>query len=118
MSRFSSIYERTSARSQLWMHGEPIEYKRSGEHEWHIYRAIVVRSEEEIVREVGDIVGPKSAILNIFTSDDPDEGILPTEVNTDSDKAQFAWLPSEEPRCMQVLRVLESQNGFTRVLVQ
>lgn len=118
MTRFSSTYGRTAALAQLWLHGEPIEYKRSGQHEWHTYRVIVVRREEDIIREVGDVVSSKAAILNILTSDDSDEGILPSEVNTDTDAVRFAWATGEEPRSMQVLRLLDSQNGFTRVLVQ
>ena len=118
MTRFSSIYQRTAAITQLRLHGEPVGYLRTGQHEWHSYVAIVLRREEEIIREVGDVVGPKAAIVYMLSSDDSDEGIMPGEVKTDRDLVRFAWLRGEDVKEMLVLRVLESQNGFTRLVVQ
>jgi hypothetical protein len=118
MTRFSSIYQRTAAITQLRLHGEPVGYKRTGQHEWHSYVAIVLRREEEIIREVGNIVGPQAAVVYLLSSDDSDKGIMPDEVNTDDDKVRFAWIRGGELREMQVLRTLESQNGFTRLVVQ
>jgi len=118
MTRFSSIYQRTAAITQLRLHGEPVGYLRTGQHEWHSYVAIVLRKEEEIIREVGSVVGPGAAIVQLLSSDDSDEGIMPDEVDTDEDQVRFAWLRGADVKAMQVLRVLESQNGFTRLVVQ
>jgi hypothetical protein len=116
MSRFATQFKRSAADHHLRYHGETISYFRSGEHNARSYRAVIERNLVEIIREVGD-VSARSMILAIYSSSDKAKGILPGEVNTDSDYVAAPFLVGETASEFTVLKVLTSHAGLTRVLV-
>ena len=116
MSRFATQFQRSAAEHPLRYHGETISYYRSNEHNPRSYRAVIERNQVEIIREVGD-VSARSMILAIYSSSDKTKGILPGEVNTDNDYVEASYLIGETVSQFQVLKVLTSHAGLTRVLV-
>lgn len=115
MNRFSFLNQ-LSGQSAESVHGETVQYYRFGEHQPYDYTALIERQYDKIVREVGDISAPVW-IVSIANTTSKEKGISPAEVNTDRDCVSVAIHPGEEPTMRQVVRILTSHAGRTRLLV-
>lgn len=117
MSIFGDLFAAGAVGMHATYHGETVLYRRAGESLNRSYTALVVRDPEEILREAGDITVP-SLIVGIVANADKSLGLLANEVNTDYDTVRVALHIGETPSERQVVRVLSSHAGMTRILVQ
>ena len=116
MTKFATRFD-IAAQFHMHEHGESVSYYRTGAYSPNVINATVVRNESEILREVGDVTN-RSMILAFLSSADPLVGILPGEVNTDTDYVEMSYRVGDTPERFQICRVLSSHAGLTRVLVQ
>jgi len=115
MTRFA-ILNQLAAQSQLFQHGETVQYFRFGEHEPYTYTALVERQYDQIVKEVGDLSAP-AWVVSLANTTDRTKGITAAEVNTDSDCISLEIHPGEGLTTRQVVKILSSHAGRIRLLV-
>lgn len=120
-NQFSEFFKRTAAESQLVTFGEPVVYFPLGGDvsEGITMQALVNRNENSIVQELGTIVGESAivSVLNVATTATPN-GILSHQIDTGLDQIELPMQIGEVPRRKQIVRLLSSNAGKTRFLVQ
>jgi hypothetical protein len=99
----------------LRLFGETVKYFPDGLLTGVERTAIVVRNQLQIYQELGQQVGP-SVICSFI--DDEDAGILASAVNSETDQVLVALEVGKPATKRQVMQLLGSDSGFTRVLVQ
>lgn len=113
MNPFAVQFEASAARMLLRLHGETVSYYRSDSHEPIERQALIERDPLKIAQILGE--NEEGAIVG-FLNDETD-GILSGEVDTNSDRILVSMQVGQEAQLRQVLKIVSSNGGMTRVLV-
>ena len=115
MTRFATQFAGTGARNLIKQFGETVGYYNAAGGPVRNVSAIVERRESVIIAEVGDLNGQ---FVIVRTLDDSTDGIASSELNTGGDEISVALRVGTTAERRSVARVLNNDNGMTRVLVQ
>ncbi len=113
MNPFAVQFEASAARMLLRTHGETVSYYRSDSINPVSRQALIERDQLKLAPILGE--GEEGAIV-AFLNDETD-GILSGDVDTDMDKIELSMQVGQEAQLRQVLKIISSNGGMTRVLV-
>lgn len=94
--------------------GEPVVYHKCGQYDSLSRTALIERNPVVLMQ----IIGEASGAVIVGLINDEDDGILSGDVNTDGDRIEVAMQVGQDPECRQVLKIISSNAGMTRLLVQ
>jgi hypothetical protein len=119
MSRFAFLNS-LAGQSAESVHGETVQYFRTGEHEPYTYTALVTRVNEMILTQLGFQVGQEampSFVVDLRLTTDKTKGITPAEVNTDFDQISLPVDVTGDATPRQVQSILRTAGGRIHLLL-
>jgi hypothetical protein len=115
MSVFRDLYSRTAAPLNVRLFGENVTFFAEPNSTGVVRSCLVVRDQVQIYQELNAQVGP--SVICCFM-DNETTGVLATDINPELSQIDVSLeygLPAER---RQVVRLLNADQGMTRVLVQ
>lgn len=113
MTRFANQFQMTAAKTHMRLNGESVVYCKSCGDE--LSRTALIERDPALLMQ---IIGEASEAAIVGLINDEDDGILSGDVNTDGDMIELAMQVGQCPQRRQVLKIISSNAGMTRLLVQ